>query len=116
MFVCLTLTRPVVAGKTVMEQQARPSASEMDDIKSDNVDSGDANLSVESKSVDVSTWSDVSEVPKKTMVSAGCGTSFLQEDFNQKTDDNEKKVVSTSTGTSPPPQSISTQVCVLFYY
>lgn len=128
----LNLTLPVVAGKAVVEQA---SASEMEDMKSDIVDSEATNLSAEtfSKSVDVSSWSDVSEVPKKVLVSTGCGTSLVSTDCgtssaqthvvesgrensgneNQKSgsiQSTEKKLVSTSTGTSPPPQSISTQV------
>lgn len=104
------------------------SASEMEDIHSDIFDSEATNLSMDtfSQSVDVS--SDVSEVPKnKMMVSTGCGTSSSVQTTSQpleidnytrnngsvkQTENNvkEKKVVSTSTGTSPPPQSISTQV------
>lgn len=123
----LNLTRPVVAGKAVIKQ---PCASEMEDLKSDIVDSEATNLSAEtfSKSIDVSSWSDVSEVPKKTMVSTGCGTSSVRtqlvgsekeaihndkqkaDNVYQNEDVKEKKLVSTSTGTSPPPQSISTQV------
>lgn len=121
----LTLTLPVFVGKAIADQA---SASEMEDMKSDNVDSEATNFS---KSVDVSSWSDVSEVtPKKTRVSTGCGTSSNQtstmttskegksECVNQKVEgaqkvENEKKLVSTSTGTSPPPQNISTQVSSL---
>lgn len=121
---------PVVAGKAVVDQA---SASEMEDMKSDLVDSEATNLSVDtlSKSADVSSWSDLSEVPKKVLVSTGCGTSttsnqttthdVVNENVNSDSTKRESegvemiketKLVSTSTGTSPPPQSISTQVSI----
>lgn len=118
----LNLTIHVVVGKAIVEQA---SEGGMEDIKSDNVESEAKNLLMKtfSESVDVSPWSDVSEVPKKAMVSTGCGTSLAQTKIgSEKVKNNEvesaqqlekkKKLISTSTGTSPPPQSISTQVSI----
>lgn len=113
--------RPVVAGNAALEQ---PSASEME---TENITS-DIIVPKATKSAEVSSWSDVSEVPKKKMVSTGCGTSsqtvesgVAQVDSVQQksvtipqSDNSTRKImVSSSTGTSPPPQSISTQVGVI---
>lgn len=71
-------------------------------VLTNNAENVSTNLSMETKSVGVSSLSDSSEVQKNTI--SQCS---FERDKDKKT---EKTVVSTSTGTSPPPQNMSTQV------
>lgn len=73
-------------------------------VLTNNAENVSTNLSMETKSVGVSSLSDSSEVQKNTI--SQCS---FERDKDKKT---EKTVVSTSTGTSPPPQNMSTQVFI----
>lgn len=122
---------PVFTGKE--DSLPHPLESETEDRQYDIVESESTNLPLEtlSKSVVVLTSGSVSGVQQKGKVSSGCGPSPPREIKSEKIsesvvhelsgignnlengvsrDYSERKMVTTSTGTSPPPQSISTQV------
>lgn len=122
---------PVVTGKE--DSLPRHLESETEDRQNDNIESESTNLPLEnvSESVLVLISDGVSEVQTKGKVSSGCGPSpsreinseeireavFHESSETDKNSENlvgrdclERKMVTASTGTSPPPQSISTQV------
>ncbi|XP_018564657.1 uncharacterized protein LOC108906015 isoform X2 [Anoplophora glabripennis] len=120
---------PIDAKKGKADSLPRRHESETEDRQNDIVESESTNLSLENvlESAVVSTGGGASEVRQNVKVSSGCGPSPPREmkseeisesvvheygEFGKNGDgkhSSDKRMVTTSTGTSPPPQSISTQ-------